>query len=455
MIMNKNKNDFYLYNSKDIRKMKSVESDVCFLIRDLFFGDNKGKDTECSEKERLSDDPDWNAIYTELNDQEIQLLFSDYLISQNLPSDVRERWIGKCVDKFEINIRILYVLEWLNELLNRHHIPYMVIKGFSASLLYPRPILRNQGDIDVIVPSEFYKRAIRLLNQADCDGEYLEIESSRECAYKKDDIYIEIHSRFATLNTLEAERLLDRWIYEAIPGRLQYQSIYDILPQDIAAKKNRVSDCSYSEQIQSPDMCFPVPPDFLNGLILLTHINQHIEEGLGFRQVIDWMLFVNRFLNDDRWEAFRDNVVILGLERLAITVTRMCQIYFGLPEQSRTWPQVADEQLCEELLQYLFECGNFGSKQGIRNEAAMVISHGRGIIAFFGNLQRRGIVNWALCRKYPIMQPFAWIYQGIRYARFALCRKNGLSLLRKEIQAGRRRGNLADRLEATSQARKK
>ena len=56
-----------------------------------------------------------------------------------------------------------------------------------------------------------------------------------------------------------------------------------------------------------------------------------MEEGLGLRQILDWALYVDKALDDDAWEhTFAPAVRRLGLERLAITVTRMCQLYLGL-----------------------------------------------------------------------------------------------------------------------------
>ena len=59
------------------------------------------------------------------------------------------------------------------------------------------------------------------------------------------------------------------------------------------------------------------------------HINQHLEEWLGLRQILDWALYADKAL-DDAWEhTFAPDVRRLGLDRLAITVTRMCQLYLG------------------------------------------------------------------------------------------------------------------------------
>lgn len=468
-------------------KMNSlVQQDVCALIADLFFGTadcREGTDTGSAPSLPAfpRSDPDWKAICDELEEQAIPLLFSDYLINKDIPESVIEAWKSNCFDDFDFNIRALDVLQWLDDLFAEHGIPYMVLKGTSAAVLYPRPVLRTQGDIDILVAPKHIAETLWVLDQADCEGTHLselpggntvrvdrsaspsgkvedgnkrrekhKLKPDRHYAYRKDRVYIEVHTRFATLNTREAERLLDHWLYKAIEEKTVRKEVFYV--------------------------SFPAPPEDLNGLVLLTHINQHLEEGLGLRQIIDWMMFVCWHLDDEGWETFRVKASVLGLEKLAVTVTRMCQLHLGLPEQfstisdnsngkkgtesmecrrNVTWCKGSDEQLCNELLDYLFECGNFGFRNGISNSAAMVISHGRGACGFFRNLQKRGEANWDLYQKHNWLRPFAWIYQGWRYAGFALKRKDALSSLQKEIVAGKRRGDLLDRLGATSLTRKK
>jgi len=166
-------------------------------------------------------------------------------------------------------------------------------------------------------------------------------------------------------------------------------------------------------------------------------------------------VYVQHHLSDEAWPAFRAKASGLGLEKLAITVTRMCQLYLGLPKTYISWCSDADTELCRDLLDYIFECGNFGYKQGMSNSAAMVISHGRGLRGFFRNLQKRGEANWTFYKKHTWARPAAWIYQLCRYGKIALNRKDALGSLTREVEAGKKRGSLVDRLGGTSLSRKK
>ena len=109
---------------------------------------------------------------------------------------------------------------------------------------------------------------------------------------------------------------------------------------------------------------FPMLPRLSNGLVLLDHLRHHLKTGLGLRLVIDWMMYVNAEVDDSFWETeFGVVAKEKGLDTLAKTVTRMCQLWLGLPE-TITWCADADEKLCGQLLDALFSSGNFGRKSG-------------------------------------------------------------------------------------------
>ena len=143
------------------------------------------------------------------------------------------------------------------------------------------------------------------------------------------------------------------------------------------------------------------------------YIEAYTADGLGLRQVLDWMMFVNRELDDEFWEkVFGPVAKGKGLDTLAVTVTRMCQIRLGLPA-AVTWCSDADEALCDALLANLFSSGNFGRKQkegtAVESVASLIRRQG-----FFRYLQAGGERNWMAFRRYPALKPFCWLYQLFR-----------------------------------------
>ena len=100
-----------------------------------------------------------------------------------------------------------------------------------------------------------------------------------------------------------------------------------------------------------------------NGLLLLAHAALHLSSSeLGLRQVIDWMMFVHQELDDEKWNScFSEMAERAGLRKLAVALTRLCRDHLGLPGEYR-WCKEADEQMVSDLLDLIFERGNFGRK---------------------------------------------------------------------------------------------
>ena len=169
----------------------------------------------------------------------------------------------------------------------------------------------------------------------------------------------------------------------------------------------------------------------MNGLVLLEHISQHLEHGLGLRQIIDWMMFIEKCLPDEKWPEFEPMAENIGLKNLAIIAARMCEIYLGLPE--RQWCADADKALCGHLMNYVLDSGNFGKKwNGAEKTGENVFASATTPMATVRLLQERGVVNWPAVQKYRFLRPFAWIYQAFRYVSRGFSRENASKKLNNE-----------------------
>ena len=303
------------------------------------------------------------------------------------------------------------------------NIPYVVLKGTAAAIYYPEPLRRTLGDIDLVVAPEDFPKAYQALKDAGYNTPDSVDGLDRHVHFFRNDITIELHRNFAVLQTREQEELLDQWIMDAIPHAVQ----------------GKVASFT-----------FPMLPDQLNGLVILAHINQHLEEGLGIRQIVDWAMYIKHSLSDEAWADFREKTDLLGLTTLAKASAQLGRKHLGLNEEI-TWCRDVPDSVVADLVDYLFECGNFGHKDAVNNTVAMVLSHGRGVRGFFSNLQSSGESNWALLGKKPWLKPFAWAYQLGRYIRLGF-KNTSVMDFGKNMAASGRRNKLLDSLEARRQA---
>lgn len=301
------------------------------------------------------------------------------LIASQVPEEYRNKWLEMTFQSKAHYMRVLYEQNSLTSLLKNNSIPFVIFKGTAAAIYYPLPSLRTYGDIDFYVPEDFFDLTRRLLEQS----AFQCIENNnRHYEYERNGMVFELHSRISC----DRYNDIEHFIKNCFSNLIEY----------------KVGNCS-----------FPGLPVYENGLVLLGHIMQHLKEsGIGLRQILDWMLFVNRELDDSSWyNQFKPLATEAGLEKLAITVTYMCKKWLGLPKKI-SWCNDADNYVAEQLLIRLLDEGNFGSDRA-PSESVKKSFYKEGTFKY---LQRSGLINWPFAQKHAFFRPFAWFYQLCRYA---------------------------------------
>lgn len=352
-------------------------------------------------------DTDWDAVLKEAEDQAVL-----GLVINIAPKDVRDTWksrAGAVTAKF---VRILHYQQQLCELFKANDIPLVILKGTAAAVYYPNPAQRSMGDIDYLVPLEYFDQAKELLVK---NGYAIEDDprAPRHMHVHKDGISFEQH-RFFSSEGIDVERFI-------------------------------LDGMNHIEMAKIYGTSFPMLPKLANGLVLLGHMVQHLKFGLGLRQVIDWMMYVHSELTDDFWhQTFEAAAKEAGLDKVAVTATQMCKKYLGLPMEIH-WCEDGDEQLCRELMESLLSSGNFDRKRG-RGSAVEKVTSSFARKGIFRYLQYAGEYNWKAYHKHKWLKPFAWAYQIGRYARQGLKAKRSGTQLKEDIARGRRRTELLQKL---------
>ena len=365
---------------------------------------------------RMEKTADWAEIYNELRMQTVDALPAEMMGRVSVDKDIYSLFFQSAA----LNVSVWYTLmqeqQQLYELFQEHDIPFVILKGAAAAIYYPDPVYRTMGDIDLIVEPSDYERALQCMQNHGYEADRLR---DRHAELRKNGIEFELHRYFSTFNQKEYLDLLDGMIFDAI---------------------------ARAKRAEIEGFVFPMLPTLENGLVLLEHINVHIEMGLGLRQIMDWMMYVDRELNDEYYEkAFQPVIRRLDLEKLAVTVTRMCQLYLGLSEEI-TWCQEAEEDLCHILMEVTLKSGNFGHKKTEDDYAVSYLHYRKNPIQALLLLQRRGCYTWKALEKYPILKCFAWLYQICRLIKKGFSRKQPLRSLVRNTKESRRQEDFMDRL---------
>ena len=341
---------------------------------------------------------DWQPIFQEMKKQTVAALPGEWLKKH----PVSHPWTSYCSLQQGQWIRVMYSQNQIIELLENNNIPFVIIKGAASAMYYPHPSLRSMGDVDILVKRGDFNRAAELLEKSG----YLLIKereyTSHHYNYCKDNIIFELHRRLAIIDDTN-------------------ETLLTLFEKGV---ENRV----WSE---TEGFRFPVLPPLLNGLVLIFHIDQHLRQGLGLRQIVDWMMYVHH-LTPDEWNQLLLILEDVGLKRLALTVTILCQQYLGLRMTVRN----DDSYPYDDLLLFILEKGNFGQKAGLEGKTAAfsLLSNKRG--GFYHRLQKGGLKQWKLSKKHPVLQPFAWIYQSFRILRIFINNHTSLKQIIKQREKG-------------------
>lgn len=139
----------------------------------------------------------------------------------------------------------------------------------------------------------------------------------------------------------------------------------------------------------------PALPTALNGLSILFHIEQHIRTEIGPRQLIDWMMYVEKNVEDDFWTQHLSSLLErAGRKTFAIALTAMCQEYLGLRRDIK-WVHPIDSDVCAELIAYVMSRGNFGNKIDKDDQIASFWITAKTPETFFRRLQKEAFcVGW-------------------------------------------------------------
>lgn len=331
-------------------------------------------------------DVDMNALYEEALNQSVLSIVAN---------EIPEEYITKKFVDAKYRQKSSYILyghsqDELKHVLDSADIPFVILKGNASAISYSDPTCRMMGDIDILVPQELYEKTKDILSSAGYEKGY---DNGRHCGFKKDKTSIELHHHFSHFEDYDFEN----YIIEGLDSR------------EVAIVDGHE---------------FPILPKLANGIVLLDHFRRHLQSSVGLRQTIDWMMYVYRNLDDDYWNnEFKDIMEEKGLVKFAVTLTRMCQLYLGLPD-TINWCKEADDNNAEWLFELIISAGNFGrkNKKGYLVERVSVGIKREGL---FHLLQRVGEKTWSAYLKHHWLKPFCWIYQSFRFAiKFIKSRRN-------------------------------
>ena len=208
----------------------------------------------------------------------------------------------------------------------------VVLKGQGVALLYPDPLLRMPGDID-LWPDAPRAELFALLRR-EFPGQPA-FYHHMECPFF-DDVSVEVHFTPSWMNRPGANRRLQRFF-------------------------RREADAQFSRRVELPEEAGSVyvPTRSFNLVFMMVHVYRHLfVEGIGLRQLMDYHYLLLAGCTDaERRAALRD-LRRLGLTGFARAVMYVLGRVFATPKERLLLPP--DEREGRRLLREVMLAGNFG-----------------------------------------------------------------------------------------------
>lgn len=249
------------------------------------------------------------------------------------------QWVGTVSQIEGENEKHQKVLAKTLKCLREKEIPVVFMKGLVAGNRYPNPLRRQCGDIDFVVAQSDFDRtldALDTIGQVD-----RELKHEHHGMAYVDGVILEPHYKVHNFQNPKIDKAMQEIFLEVFPNKLESE---------------RIGDCDIS-----------VFPREAECIMLVGHMVNHVyAEGLGLRQVLDFMMFLK-----EKYYSFDKDLCLLYLERMEMIrafhiFTRICEKYLGMPTNI-VQLSYTDKELtaADKMMEDIMEVGNFG--RGKRN----------------------------------------------------------------------------------------
>lgn len=220
------------------------------------------------------------------------------------------------------------VTEW-QEFFRKKGMDTVLLKGQGLACLYPNPLHRTPGDIDMWVTGnerDVRRMAMNMPGAEDATYHHIGIKNDGKTE-------LEIHTT-------------PSWMYAYVKNR-RLQRMFGVW------KGQR------SKAVLTEGGTVDVPSDEMNRVYLLVHMYRHVfSEGIGLRQMMDYAMLLKKGCKDEERKVFIKQMKELNMYGFAEAVMYVMKTVFGIDD--RNLPVTPDQNKGEKLLKMIMEGGNFG-----------------------------------------------------------------------------------------------
>jgi len=346
----------------------------------------------------------------------ISLLY-DALSEMSVAEEQRNKVEYHCRQITLQNYRLLFLTKYLLELLRKHEISALVLKGVSTASWYPVPELRKSGDVDLLISKQVeIKKVAEVLTAVGFvektqqhAGYHMEFLSS-------EGITVEIHKQFT-------EKFVNKKINTAME-----KQVHEGFDAGIIANAMGVD--------------LPMLNRAYHAYELLLHMLHHFTtSGFGLKLLCDWVVCWNQEWSKDEKDTFHCLTKESVTERFAEAVTETCALCLGLKKDNFAWDYDAAEIPSRELMREILDAEEFGKNDANR----MVMLSGMGPWAYMKELHHQMHLNFPKAGKCFLLWPVLWVITLVRFLNNNKRVRN--TSTREILKEAKRRSKLMEQLK--------
>lgn len=261
--------------------------------------------------------------------------------SLSIPKEWSLQFIGRTLQIEQRNKDMNVFLARLIDKLRKADVYAILVKGQGVAQCYEKPLWRACGDIDLLLNSDNYERAKKVLTPfaISVDKEYTSFKHLGMTM--EGGVVVELHG---TMHSRLSKRV-DRIIDEAQNGVFYFGNV------------RSWDDGNTTVFLPSPDN---------DVIIIFTHILRHFFfEGIGLRQICDWCRLLWTYRESLNRDLLESRVKKAGLMSEWRAFAAFAVDWLGMPVEAmplysadKRWSKKASK-ICADVL----KVGNFGHKQ--------------------------------------------------------------------------------------------
>ena len=302
-------------------------------------------------RERLSRNPsdeEWSELFDLAQKHAIEaLLFKTFerlsKHGQRPPMEVLMEWLALSEETTGLNRMVNRTVIKLIDSLNKDGFRCSILKGQGNALMYPNPLSRQPGDIDVwikcqtdtpettdnISPTDIIRYVKTKNPQAHAMYHHIDYGLM-------DGVEVEVHFRPSFMFNPWHNRRIQRWFVDH-------------------------AEEQFLNRAELPDgtgrVC--VPTLEFNVVFQLSHVYNHLlHEGIGLRQIVDYYYVLKAITDSTNYTDLYKTLRYLGMGKIARAMMWIMHEVLGLEDNYLIAPM--DEKHGKALLAEIMRGGNFG-----------------------------------------------------------------------------------------------